>query len=324
MSRHRYNNTALPRLLILEGPDGGGKTTLARHLVEEHGYVHIAHGPEPGKSASALFAQYLKAIGRAANARVVIDRAWLSERVYGKVHRKHVRLDPYHERMLARAALAFGGVHVFCMPPLEHCLRVFNSRRDQEMLQSNDALSMVHASYERLFYKELYDLPHVIYDITGGDTFRHVLTRINATQVSTLFNDCRPLEAAHVTGAWRVGSTCLVVGDGPHRQDHPRLPFTSPNRSSTGAWVTDQFMQAGVSEMRLTWVNATDITGRWQSTEFVKLLQPVKAIAMGNVAAQWCLRAGFTYFECVTNPVYWKNHMGDVQWPLHTAFRGRR
>lgn len=279
---------SLPQLLVLEGPDGCGKTTLARQLAEEHGYMHIAHGPEPGMGSHALFSQYARALSCANRRRVVIDRAWLSEHVYGSVHRDFIRLDSFHERMLSRIALSFGGAHVFCMPPLEHCLRVFNSRRDQEMLESNEAMAAVYGMYEHLFYHATYQMPHVIYDITGGDTFDNVLTRLKS--VRALRHDCRPQHARHVIGAWQPGRTTLIVGDGPLRNEHRRFPFVGTETGSEAAWFTRRLDMAGVPERQLTFVHATDANWRWTDGSFLEDLQPARVIATGKVAAAWCSR----------------------------------
>ena len=72
-------------LIVLEGCDGAGKTTLAAALAARHGHaiVHATRSPE----GTDLFAKYHAILARPGP--LVLDRSFVSELVYGPLDRGH-------------------------------------------------------------------------------------------------------------------------------------------------------------------------------------------------------------------------------------------
>jgi len=94
-------------MLIIEGPDGAGKTTFARRLLErlpEHVYGHF--GPLPSKWD--YWRSYLPFIAR----NVVMDRFHLSEIVYREAHDEPQNLDPFAYKLLDAKVRLVGGYTV--------------------------------------------------------------------------------------------------------------------------------------------------------------------------------------------------------------------
>ena len=106
-------------IIILEGPDGGGKTTLAETLraqLQSNGMTHvIKHGPYKGVQSEDLCKIFFRSMSQALtyDDHVIMDRSWLSEPIYGNVYRKgENRVDMPRRRMLERVALSRGAVVV--------------------------------------------------------------------------------------------------------------------------------------------------------------------------------------------------------------------
>jgi hypothetical protein len=106
-------------VIILEGPDGTGKTTLANHLVDKYGayYMHATWSPDLETRIESYLLHMLnvaQSIGN--NQLVVIDRNWLSELVYTDVFRKDVGREEWHMQMHQTFITLIGGVVIYCLP----------------------------------------------------------------------------------------------------------------------------------------------------------------------------------------------------------------
>jgi thymidylate kinase len=95
-------------LIVLDGCDGAGKTTLAAALANRHGHstVHAGLSPE----GTDLFAKYHAMLARAG--RLVLDRSFVSELVYGPLDRGHSRLTFEQAAHLATDTAQRGGILV--------------------------------------------------------------------------------------------------------------------------------------------------------------------------------------------------------------------
>ncbi|GAA5707333.1 MULTISPECIES: hypothetical protein [Streptomyces] len=76
------------RTVVIEGGDGVGKSTLAKLLVAQHGFISV-HSPRTPDHQD-LVSRYRELLARPG--RLVLDRSFLSELVYGPLYRGHSRL----------------------------------------------------------------------------------------------------------------------------------------------------------------------------------------------------------------------------------------
>ena len=105
-------------LIILDGPDACGKTTLAEHLRDNYGAVvfHSTWSPELENRMEKYMLQTMEmAISISQNQLVVLDRLWLSEMVYSHVFRPPSTRVALHTSL---SALAFssGARVIVCLP----------------------------------------------------------------------------------------------------------------------------------------------------------------------------------------------------------------
>ena len=101
-------------IIILDGPDGTGKTTLAERMCTQLNaeYLHLTY-----RWKERIFDYHTAAIRYAARKRrpIVIDRWWPSEAVYAKAFRGGSDW-PLQGRMCDRVAKKFGVIYVYCLP----------------------------------------------------------------------------------------------------------------------------------------------------------------------------------------------------------------
>lgn len=95
-------------LIVLEGTDGAGKTSLAGHLAGQHGYA-VVHCDRPPDGAD-LFGRYAADV--ATPGKVVLDRCFVSELVYGRSPGGVCRLSAPDAAELALRVADRGGVFV--------------------------------------------------------------------------------------------------------------------------------------------------------------------------------------------------------------------
>lgn len=102
-------------VIVVEGCDGTGKTTLARKLVAEHDGIYIHNRYH--KNIWPFFMATMRWAQRASQDRlVVVDRHWVSECVYARVYRGGSDV-PWDVRALARVWARLGALNVVCLPP---------------------------------------------------------------------------------------------------------------------------------------------------------------------------------------------------------------
>jgi hypothetical protein len=239
------------RLWVLEGPDGGGKSTLAVDLAARTGADVVHCGPFP-QVHHGLGRLYVEAMLPAllGHRDVILDRSWLSEPIYAAARRhERSRLSPVELRMLERVAARCQTTVVRCRPPLATCLDAYRARKPIEYLRDEAQLAAVWHLYDKLAT----GLPTVDYDYTN--------TVVDT--VAYLLDGRAPSTAAHQLGVASAGyldAPVLLVGEAfaAHKEQDPlyQAPFVSFGAGGCSRWLTAQLERAGVPERQLLWVNA--------------------------------------------------------------------
>lgn len=109
-----------PGLVILDGPDAVGKTTLAEHLLDGDmtGYVHLDYRPDRELWRLQYFALIKAAWRMSHGGLTVIDRHWPSEQIYSRAYREGTHMAA-ESRGWDRVMQRLCGVYVICCPSVE-------------------------------------------------------------------------------------------------------------------------------------------------------------------------------------------------------------
>jgi hypothetical protein len=137
------------RVVILEGPDGGGKTTLAKKLVDA-GFKYRHEGPPPAQVD--IVAYYLKILYDSLRStdHIVHDRLWLGERVYGPVRRGSDRLGDLGQKLFERLHHSKPIQQYICLPNMTLARQNYSIKikESDDYLKSFESWEQVFKIYE--------------------------------------------------------------------------------------------------------------------------------------------------------------------------------
>lgn len=143
-------------IIIIEGPDGAGKSTLASKIKEQTGYMLMHRSqPKTEEDKKRMMDEYVQVIKAGKNC--IFDRCWYSEMVYGPVMRD-VSIISYPqmyelERLLAKN----GALIIHCTAP-EQTLWKRCLRRGEDYITERETFSKICNGFDAL----MYDVPHYV------------------------------------------------------------------------------------------------------------------------------------------------------------------
>lgn len=274
-------------VIIIEGPDGAGKTTLARAL-QAHwthtldrgpiGYVH--QGPYRGDPLPETIRRLERRENRGA---VIADRLHLGEQVYGPVYRGRDKLGVAGRRMLERYLLARGAVVVLALPPFATAHAAWSTRKAAggEMFPDEAGFRAVYDGFARSIRTHL---PLRFYDHTAPEKPDDTIVEWIVDWIDGQLGCLRPEVGAN-------DPKTLLVGEAPGSNQIPGAPpFTA--RGGCSEWLAEQLDAAGIAEAGLAWVNARDARDRTTRPDLLRRLyeagQLRRTIALGKTAEAWC------------------------------------
>lgn len=110
--------------IIIEGPDGAGKSTLAKSLADRLD-MNILKMTANGGQSVLEYVQKLACDG------VIIDRCWVSEQVYSDLFGREPRIDNDDAEALTELCGRVGIPIIVLLPPLHVVIGRLNERGDE-------------------------------------------------------------------------------------------------------------------------------------------------------------------------------------------------
>ena len=307
-------------IVILEGADGGGKTTLSetlRQRLQKDKMTHVVkHGPYKGMNTEDLCRTYFRGMTAALtyDDHVIMDRSWLSEPIYGNAYRNgDNRIDMPRRRMLERAALARGVVVIHCQPDFEVCMKAFKDRIADEYLDNIKQLEQVYEGYSTLPMDT--SLPVITYDYTKDD-IEELFIKL-ATKTMT--------NKSSGGGAFVEGNTLMLCDKGPRtnvKSTAAVVPFINfLDNDGPSRMLAETLERENVPETGLYWVNTQTYQGTPMDSSFIKQLKPKRIYALGNNAYTWALNNEVPVIK-LPPPLYHMQHYPDQPYLITEADYG--
>lgn len=281
-------------IIILEGPDGTGKTTLAKCLSDTYGFRYVHTGPPKDDNALEAYGRTLYDARREAGD-VVIDRLHVGERIYGPILRSSDKLEREGEVLIHRLTSAYGARLIFCLPPYETAFENWRKRHeeDNELVTKAATYKAIYHAYANL-RQDIFYSSALWWDYTMMD----VKTSAEVLVYLTKQGDVCPID---VIGS--PSAKFLFVGEQAN-QEYLDLPFFALNGSSR--YLNDCIEDAGYQENEIAFVNAKRLNGSGVHLSAIhKTLKEPKVIALGNVSRDLLGDQGVPHVY-ISHPAYWK------------------
>jgi len=332
-------------IIILEGPDGAGKTTLARQVMERYEketgvtpcYMH-------GRPRRNVWPWYVASLRRAARESlrrlVVVDRHWVSECIYGTVLRNGPAFGA-NARALHRHWLHLGAFYVLCAPDAEFIVgeHVGLMRGREELVKKLDHVRDIATRYVDLVKGSVVRDPQGDYveqlSNQGGvkghanwyhydrEREREMSPRLPKTLLELArvrFERTREntLPWGQVTGS--PTATVALVGDAS-KSGGISPPFLSSGPSPS--YLNETLHSRVIPEGLISLVNANDFV----TDEYLfNTLKPFKrVVALGGKAADRLIVVGRRPDVAVRHPKFARRFQqyGDYSHELEAAIFGR-
>jgi hypothetical protein len=133
------------RVIVLEGPDCCGKSTLASTLVTEHGFQLIHLGPPKYEDVFTVYTDLLMH-ALSLDQPVVFDRLHIGETIYGPMLRQKDLLGDMGVRLLHRVFAARDVKMIYCIAGWRHVEKTYLERGD-DLIEKLADLQHVYESY---------------------------------------------------------------------------------------------------------------------------------------------------------------------------------
>ncbi len=305
-------------LIILDGPDCCGKTTLAQKFKEKYKdkctVTHLSYRMA-GNMGLYHLAAVLHATRRQPDHFHVLDRSWISEEVYGHVYRAGPE-NRYFNRQLHRIILKYSGVYILCIPHdlqqyLDFYTHVYKDRDEMYDMDENvpriwDCFqSIITANSEEKLQGysgflqshkttvEPFAAPHwMVYDMFN-DSPEEMIEQSLLVQGDLFYRQLPPFNSSKNQngGGHMYGTKLLLLGDQVNgKYNRCSYPFVDMGHCSS--FLAQQLDLAGIAEEELLWMNVNTRGGNpeLRLPEILRYLHmkstPPAIVAMGNEATK--------------------------------------
>ena len=309
-------------IILIEGADASGKTTLARHLVETYGARRM-HGRIWSNMWRWHVGMLRRAVRLADDGLVVLDRHWLSELVYGQVYRGGPSYD-LGARCVDRVLQRAGAVTVLCAPADQEAQLAVHAKRAARGGEGFADVREVVALYadlragnvarpgdgylgQLIRFGDFARRPDVmVYDVDrdGADLAgyaRKVLARLRKVRAGQFPPALLSAHQNVVGGA--AAARYLVVGEGASpAAEAVYWPWCARDGHDAATYLNRALHALAFDETRALWTNAVD-----EDDLLPDLLRLDKeVIALGVVAARRVRQLGHEVKATLPHPQFWR------------------
>lgn len=149
-------------IILIEGPDGAGKTTLAEKLSKQTGYVLLHRSyPKTAEEMANMMQEYMQVIKSGKNC--IIDRCWYSEMVYGPIMRNETNISYPDMYELERAVARVGGIVIYCTGNRK-VLWQRCTERGEDYVVDEETFKDIYYGYSDLMNRVPHLIPVVTYE----------------------------------------------------------------------------------------------------------------------------------------------------------------
>lgn len=289
-----FNKISKNMLIIIEGCDGTGKTTLANKLIEDFKFSYNKENKPPYDG----FKYYIdRATSFKSGDNIILDRFHLGEIVYPSIKKDRTPLDLTKQHLIERALIPQNTLLILGKTSKDFIINTFNTRG--ETYVNEDEIDEIVRLFD-IHYKESF-LNKIIYDV---EKFNYNEIKYKIEELSKIENKVYKFEGS---GAY-LNNPIMLVGD-QYADDsfvdkHDRMTFISNNNSS---YYLHDALELTKNPKDYYLTNSrkyeNDDLNLQALQEEVEYLKPKKVIALGNKSSVLLKKAKIEHIK-VEHPQY--------------------
>jgi len=279
-------------LIIIEGPDKSGKTTLARAIEKKFGYKYEHFGP-PGPDPAGEYARFLINLKEP----TVCDRFYLGEQVYGPLLRKESLITDLQKVVIERLCRYRGAILIYACAPLHICQDRLIRDKDENITldQNKKAWDMFFALMQTVPIQ-----PICLYDSTEQNALEKCLVEIDS--ISKIMRAMAGLAHVYCNGIGTISNDKMViVGEKLNeRITWVGKPF---DKGLSSEFLYSCMQDAKIPEIRVYICNANKLSV--EEAIFLRYGNTEPWLALGSPAHDLLSELQITH-SFIPHPQYWK------------------